>query len=59
MQRCKERDVRLEQFIVDAANRVDSKHRQVATVGKLEKNEVNAGLLDLVRQSDVLKQISK
>ena len=49
MQRCKERDVQLEQSIVDAANRVDSKHRQVATVGKLEKNEVNAGLLDLVR----------
>ena len=49
----------MEQFIVDAANRVDSKHRQVAAVGKLEKNEVNAGLLDLVRQSDVLKQISK
>lgn len=39
----------MEQFIVDAANRVDSKHRQVAAVGKLEKNEVNAGLLDLVR----------
>ena len=31
----------------------------LATVGKLEKNEVNTGLLDLVRQSDVLKQISK
>ena len=103
MQRCKERDVQLEQSIVDAANRVDSKHRQVAAVGKmidakaaankddltacvvqavsaavkkaeevqniigawsdepgkLEKNEVNTGLLDLVRQSDVLKQISK
>ena len=27
--------------------------------GKLEKNEVNTGLLDLGRQSDVLKQISK
>ena len=27
--------------------------------GKLEKNEVNTGLLDLVRKSDVLKDISK
>ena len=27
--------------------------------GKLEKNEVNAGLLDLVGKSDVLKEISK
>ena len=103
MQRCKERNVHLEQSIVDAANQVDSKHRQVEAVGKmidakaaknkddltasvaqvvrvavekaeevqniigawsdepgkLEKNEINAGLLDLVRQSDVLKQISK
>ena len=103
MQRCKERDVQLEQSIVDAANRVDSKHRQVAAVGKmidakaaknkddltasvaqavsaavekaeevrniigawsdepgkLEKNKVNTGLLDLVRKSDVLKDISK
>ncbi len=103
MQRCKERNVHLEQSIVDAANQVDSKHRQVEAVGKmidakaaknkddltasvaqvvrvavekaeevqniigawsdepgkLEKNEINAGLLDLMRQSDVLKQISK
>ncbi len=103
MQRCKERDAQLEQSIVDAANRVDSKHRQVAAVGKmidtsaaqhkedltalvsqvvsaaaekaeeiqniigawsdepgkLEKNEVNTDLLDLVRKSQVLKDISK
>ena len=103
MQRCKEQDPHLEQSVVDAANRLDSKRRQVEAVGrmidanatrnqddltaciaqavsaaaekaeevqniigawsddpgKLEKNEVNTGLLDLVRQSDVLKQISK
>lgn len=103
MQRCKERDAQLEQSVVDAANRVDSKRRQVEAVGKmidtsaaqhkedmsalvsqavsaaaekaegvqniigawsdepgkLEKNEVNTGLLDLVRKSQVLKDISK
>ncbi len=103
MQRCKERDPQLEQSVVEAANRADSKQRQVEAVGKmidakaaknkadltasvvqavsaavekaeevrniigawsdepgkLEKNEVNTGLLDLVRQSGVLKQISK
>ena len=103
MQRCKERDAQLERSIVDAANRVDSKRRQVEAVGKmidasaaqhkddmtaivsqavsvaaekaeevqniigawsdepgkLEKNEVNTGLLDLVRKSQVLKEISK
>ena len=103
MRRCKERDPQLEQSVVEAANRVDSKQRQAEAVGKmidakaaknkadltasvvqavsaaaekaeevqniigawsdepgkLEKNEVNTGLLDLVRQSDVLKQISK
>ena len=102
MQRCKERDPQLEQSVVEAANRADSKQRQVEAVGKmidakaaknkadltasvvqavsaavekaeevrniigawsdepgkLEKNEVNTGLLDLVRQSGVLKQIS-
>lgn len=103
MQRCKERDAQLEQSVVDAANRLDSKRRQVEAVGKmidtgtaqhkedmtalvsqavsaaaekaeevqniigawsdepgkLEKNEVNTGLLDLVRESQVLKDISK
>ena len=103
MQRCKERDAQLEQSVVDAANRVDSKHRQVEAVGKmidtsaaqhkedvtaivaqavsaavekaeevqniigawsdtpgdLKKSEVNTGLLDLVRSSQVLKDISK
>ena len=103
MQRCKERDVQLEQSVVDAANRLDSKRRQVEAVGKmidtsaaqhkedmtalvsqavsaavekaeevqniigawsdepgkLEKNEVNTGLLDLVRKSQVLKDISR
>lgn len=103
MQRCKERDAQLEQSVVDAANRLDSKRRQVEAVGKmidtsaaqhkedmtaivaqavsaatekaeevqniigawsdepgkLEKNEVNTGLLDLVRKSQVLKDISK
>lgn len=103
MQRCKERDAQLEQSVVDAANRVDSKRRQVEAVGKmidagaaqhkedmtaivsqavsaaaekaeevrniigawsddpgtLEKNEVNTGLLDLVRKSKVLSDISK
>ena len=103
MQRCKERDPQLEQSVVEAANRADSKQRQVEAVGKmidakaaknkddltvsvaqavsaavekaeevqniigawsdepgkLEKNEVNTGLLDLVRKSDVLKNISK
>ena len=103
MQRCKERDARLEQSVVDAANRLDSKRRQVEAVGKmidtsaaqhkedmtilvsqavsaavekaeevqniigawssdpgkLEKNEVNTGLLDLVRKSQVLKDISR
>ncbi len=96
-------DPQLEQSVVDAANQVDSKRRQVEAVGKiidastaankddltdsvaqavsaavekaeevqsiigawsddpskLEKNEVNTGLLDLVRKSDVLKEISK
>ena len=100
MQRCKERDPQLEQSVVEAANRADSKQRQVEAVGKmidakaaknkadltasvvqavsaavekaeevrniigawsdepgkLEKNEVNTGLLDLVRQSGVRKQ---
>ena len=103
MQRCKERDPQLEQSVVEAANRADSKQRQVEAVGKmidakaaknkddltasvaqavsaavekaeevrniigawsdepgkLEKNKVNTGLLDLVRKSDVLKDISK
>lgn len=103
MQRCKERDDQLEQSVVDTANRLDSKRRQVEAVGKmidtsaaqhkedmtalvaqavsaavekaeevqsiigawsdepgkLEKNEVNTGLLDLVCKSDVLKEISK
>ncbi len=103
MQRCKGRDAQLEQSVVDAANRLDSKRRQVEAVGrmidanaardrddltaciaqavsaaaekaeevqsiigawsnepgKLEKNEVNTGLLDLVWKSDVLKNISK
>ena len=103
MQRCKERDAQLEQSVVDAANRVDSKHRQVEAVGKmidtsaaqhkevvtaivaqavsaaaekveeiqniigawsdtpgdLKKSEVNTGLLDLVRSSHVLKDISR
>ena len=103
MQRCKERDPQLEQSVVEAANRADSKQRQVEAVGKmidakaaknkddltasvaqavsaavekaeevrniigawsdepgkLEKNGVNTGLLDLVRKSDVLKDISK
>ena len=103
MQRCKERNPQLEQSVVEAANRADSKQRQVEAVGKmidakaaknrddltaciaqavsaavekaeevqniigawsdepgkLEKNEVNTGLLDLVRKSDVLKDISK
>ena len=103
MQRCKERDAQLEQSVVDAANRLDSKCRQVEAVGKmidtsaaqhkehmtalvsqavsaaaekaeevqniigawsdepgkLEKNEVNTGLLDLVRKSQVLKDISR
>ena len=89
--------------MVEAANRADSKQRQVEAVGKmidakaaknrddltaciaqavsaaaekaeevqniigawsnepgkLEKNEVNTGLLDLVRKSDILKDISK
>ena len=98
MQRCKERDPQLEQSVVEAANRADSKQRQVEAVGKmidakaaknkddltasvaqavsaavekaeevrniigawsdepgkLEKNGVNTGLLDLVRKSDVL-----
>ena len=93
IQRCKEHDAQLEQSVVDAANRLDSKRRQVEAVGKmidtsaaqhkedmtaivsqavsaaaekaeevqniigawsdepgkLEKNEVNTGLLDLVR----------
>lgn len=103
MQRCKDRDAQLEQSVVDAANRLDSKRRQVEAVGKmidtsaaqhkddmtalvsravsaavdkaeevqniigawsdepgkLEKDEVNTGLLDLVRKSQVLKDISK
>ncbi len=103
MQRCKERDAQLEQSVVDAANRVDSKRRQVEAVGKmidtsaaqhkedvtaivaqavsaamekaeevqsvigawsdtpgdLKKSEVNTGLLDLVRKSQVLKDISR
>ena len=103
MQWCKERDAQLEQSVVDAANRLDSKRRQVEAVGKmidtsaaqhkddmtaivaqavsaaaekaeevqniigawsnepgkLEKNEVNTGLLDLVRKSQVLKDISR
>ena len=103
MQRCKERNPQLEQSVVEAANRADSKQRQVEAVGKmidakaaknkddltasvaqavsaavekaeevrniigawsdelgkLEKNGVNTGLLDLVRKSDVLKDISK
>ncbi|WP_251319856.1 hypothetical protein [Flintibacter muris] len=103
MQRCKERDAQLEQSVVDAANRVDSKRRQVEAVGKmidtsaaqhkedvtaivsqavsaatekaeevqniigawsdtpgdLKKNEVNTDLLNLVRKSQVLKDISR
>ena len=103
MQKCKERDVQLERSIVDAANKADSKQRQVAAVtkmidagaaqhkdamtalvaqavsaaaeraeevqniigawsdapGDLKKNEVNTELLDLVRKSKVLKNISK
>lgn len=103
MRKCNERDAQLEQAVVDATNRADSKQRQVEAVGKmidagatqhkedmtaivsqavsaaaekaeevrniigawsddpgkLEKNEVNTGLLALVRKSDVLKDISK
>ena len=103
MERCKEHDAQLEQSVVDAANRLDSKRRQVEAVGKmintsaaqhkddmntlvsqaisaavekaeevqsiigawsdepgkLEKNEVNTGLLELVRKSQVLKDVSK
>jgi len=35
MQKCKEPDVQLEQSIVDAANKADSKQRQVAAVTKM------------------------
>lgn len=35
MQRCKDRDAQLEQSVVDAANRLDSKRRQVEAVGKM------------------------
>ena len=35
MQRCKERDPQLEQSVVEAANRADSKQRQVEAVGKM------------------------
>ena len=103
MQRRKGRDAQLEQAVINAANQVDSKHRQVEAVGKmidtsaaqhkdamaaivaqavsaaaekaeevqniigawsddpgnLTKSEINTGLLDLVRKSDVLKDISK
>ena len=99
----KGRDSGLEQSIVDAANKAESKRRQVEAVGKLvdagaakgkeavaaavamavsaaaekaeevqsiigawgnapgnlEKNEANAGLLALVRQSPVLRDISR
>lgn len=103
MRNTRERNQLLEQSIVDAANKAESKRRQVEAVGKmvdasaakngeavaalvaqavsaaaekaeevqniigawgddpgnLEKNEVNAGLLALVRKSPVLKDISK
>ena len=103
MRAMKGRDSGLEQSIVDAANKAESKRRQVEAVGKLvdagaakgkeavaaavamavsaaaekaeevqsiigawgdapgnlEKNEANAGLLALVRQSPVLRDISK
>lgn len=103
MQRYKEADTQLEQSVVDAANRVDSKRRQVEAVGKmidtsaaqhkdsmtaivsqavsaaaekaeevqniigawsdtpgdLKKSEVNTDLLNLVRNSQVLKDISR
>jgi len=103
MQKCKERDSQLEQSLVNAANKADSKRCQVEAVtkmidtstaqhkndmaavvaqavsaaaekaeevqsiigawgddpGNLKKNEVNTGLLDLVRKSQVLKDISK
>lgn len=103
MRAMKERNQQLEQSVVDAANKAESKRRQVEAVGKLvdagaakgkeavaaavatavsaaaekaeevqsiigawgdapgnlEKSEANAGLLALVRQSPVLRDISR